>query len=65
MKAGPYRARRGADTSIFGAYFPKKHVFSLSTAQFQPREYHAVIRLAERISVDKFSSKKAFCSPSS
>ncbi len=24
MKAGPYRARRGADTSIFGPYFFKK-----------------------------------------
>ena len=24
MKAGPYRARRGADTSIFGAYSLKQ-----------------------------------------
>ena len=30
MKAGPYRARRGADTSIFGAYFfLKTHVFTV------------------------------------
>ena len=65
MKAGPYRARRGADTSIFGAYFLKKHVFSQSKAKFQPREHHAVNRLAMAFSVDKFSSKKAFCCPSS
>ena len=55
MKAGPYHARRGADTSIYGAYFLKKHVFSQSTANFRPREHHAVIRLAMAFSVDKFS----------
>ena len=64
-KAGPYRARRGAGTSIFGPYFSKPHVFSPPTAQFQPREHHAVIRLATAISVHKFSSKKALCSLSS
>ena len=64
-EAGPYRARRGAGTSIFGAYFSKKHWFSPPTAQFRPREHHAVIRLATAISVHKFSSKKALCSLSS
>ena len=43
-EAGPCRARRGAGTSPFGAYFSKK-VFSLPTAPLQPREQHAVIRL--------------------
>ena len=37
-EAGPYCARRGAGTSIFGAYFSKKHVLSHPTAQFRPRE---------------------------
>ena len=64
-KAGPYRARRGAGTSIFGRYFSNKHVFTLSTGQFWPREHHAVIRLATAISVHKFSSKKALCCPNS
>ena len=64
-KAGPYRARRGAGTSIFGAYFFKKLVFSPPTAKFRPREQHAVIRLATAIWTHKFSSKKALCSLSS
>ena len=94
-EAGPYRARRGAGTSIFVATFSvfcnififeegwavsrsprgrhlnfrgvffQKQVFSPSTAQFRPREHHAVIRLAMAISVHKFSSKKALCSFSS
>ena len=64
-KAGPYRARRGAGTSIVGPYFFKKQVFPPPTAQFRPRERHAAIRLATAISVHTFSSKKAFCSPGS
>ena len=63
VKAGPYRARRGAGTSIFGLYFAKKLVFSPPEARFRPREHHAVIRLAMRILLHKFSSKKALCSP--
>ena len=58
------RSPRGRHLNFRGVFF-KIHVFSQSTVKFRPREYHAVIRLTERISVDKFSSKKAFCSPSS
>ena len=58
------RSPRGRNLN-FRAVFFEKHVFSSPTAQFQPREHHAVIRLAMAISVHKSSSKKALCSLSS
>ena len=61
MKAGTLRARRRAETSIFKAYFLKKHVCSRSTAELRPREHHHRIRLAERISA-QYINKKVFFS---
>ena len=55
----------GQEPQFSGRIFQKQLVFSPPTAQFRPREHHAVIRLATAISVHKFSSKKALCSLSS
>ena len=63
IKAGTLHAHRGVDRSNFGTYLLTKTVLSQSTAKLRPRVYHAVIRLAERISVHNCSTQKAFCSP--
>ena len=51
----------GQEPQLLGRIF-KKQTFSQPTAQFRPREQHAVIRLAAAIWTHKFSTTKVLCS---